>query len=59
MKMLTSGKLEHGSHNGVGGTVWVTWRGCVPPTWRRKLLLTVIVRVARLLGMKVWVGEFR
>ena len=56
---MPSDLLEVGGHDGIGGTAWLCWYGKTPPTWRRRFILRAFVLAARLVGLRVWIGEFR
>lgn len=51
--------FEAGGHDGTGASVWLQWVGRRPSQVRRKLLLRALVLVSRLLGVRMWIGEFR
>ena len=56
---MPSDLLEVGRHDGSGGTAWITWAAPRAPAWRRRFALRAFVLVARLVGLRVWIGEYR
>lgn len=56
---MGSDLLDAGRHDGSGGTAWIHWRAPRPSTWRRRFVLRAFVLAARLVGLRVWIGEYR